>query len=49
MAGGKGGDGGGGSCGPGRTIVLLADRKHHCTTTGRESGSRYLNVFRPPF
>ncbi|CAL1688116.1 unnamed protein product [Lasius platythorax] len=30
---GKGGDSGGGSCDPGRTIVLLADRKHHCTTT----------------
>lgn len=33
--GGKGGDGSGGSCGPGRTIVLLADRKHHCATTAR--------------
>jgi len=33
--GGKGGDDGSGSCGPGRTIVLLADRKHHCATTAR--------------
>lgn len=30
---GKGGDGGDGFCDPGRTIVLLADRKHHCITT----------------
>lgn len=28
----------------GRPIVLLADRKHHCTTTGRESG--YLLLFK---
>lgn len=28
----------------GRPIVLLADQKHHCTTTGRESG--YLLLFK---
>lgn len=31
-----------GSCGPGRAIVLLADRKHHCTTTAVSSSSHTI-------
>lgn len=36
------------SCGRVVPIVVLADRKHHCTTTAA-SGSLYLNVFRTLF